>query len=611
MSCLGIVGGHHGKCLCRLALLCPPFLLHEINTVHSHARALSLAVGWVLASAQRTGYMPREGDATQLDGASVLSVSFAGATGASDGHEDAAASLSGRFIGLKRKGRFDEPTFENTRSHLYIYQHKRGEWVIGSRRGGTSYRARLTSGSLQSEASIWSVYDGSAWTKLRLACRRVGDDDDAEPRLPPAPMVVVACRFDNIAGLYRRRGSEGETESGGVTLQCEVGQYWNAEDGKVLWHNPRAKGGGRWMISDPSGVAGASDTKFSSLVASGPASAELSPEEADWTRGNNHLSMQAVGAYHVERNVRAVEFEEGRWCDADFPADASSIGAGLAVGGVASEEIPWVRAQALLPPAELPKLFNKVGNAAIYATRARSKQFGSRTHRRALAPGDTTTRSLLPSPRAPASSRKPDSQVEPDDILQGALGDCWLLAAIAAVAEFPRFVEERVFITRGLDAEDEPGKYRLRLFDAAAAGATGSAGGGGEAGGAGGGSSGWVDVVIDDRIPCDPTKRDWFATPTPVFAGNNGAELWVMLLEKAFAKFAGSCESLACQLETGLLTPVDLRRAPIPFADVRRLSDRQPRPSISLARAGRLRAARRGGEPRMDRPHRLHRRTIL
>lgn len=43
----------------------------------------------------------------------------------------------------------------------------------------------------------------------------------------------------------------------------------------------------------------------------------------------------------------------------------------------------------------------------------------------------------------------------------------------------------------------------------------------------------WERIIIDDYIPC---KK---GTKTPKFATPNGRELWVLLLEKAFAKFCG------------------------------------------------------------------------
>lgn len=67
---------------------------------------------------------------------------------------------------------------------------------------------------------------------------------------------------------------------------------------------------------------------------------------------------------------------------------------------------------------------------------------------------------------------------------------------------------------QAIDGEEVPGKYRLRLFDGA--------------------REAWEEVEVDDRIPCIDKK--WYERPTPVFAKNNGAELYVMLLEKAFAK---------------------------------------------------------------------------
>ena len=46
--------------------------------------------------------------------------------------------------------------------------------------------------------------------------------------------------------------------------------------------------------------------------------------------------------------------------------------------------------------------------------------------------------------------------IEPSDIMQGSLGDCWLLSALAAVAEFPEYIEDRMVVERGLNKD---GKY--------------------------------------------------------------------------------------------------------------------------------------------------------
>jgi hypothetical protein len=74
-------------------------------------------------------------------------------------------------------------------------------------------------------------------------------------------------------------------------------------------------------------------------------------------------------------------------------------------------------------------------------------------------------------------------------------------------------IEDELFVTKTLDGEDEVGKYRLRLYDAAA--------------------STWEEVVIDDRVPCDP-KREWFDAPMPLFAKNYGvrvaASRWLSML---------------------------------------------------------------------------------
>lgn len=103
-----------------------------------------------------------------------------------------------------------------------------------------------------------------------------------------------------------------------------------------------------------------------------------------------------------------------------------------------------------------------------------------------------------------------DDGIEPNDICQGQLGDCWLLSALASLAEHPSIIidafDTQIFNPRG--------KYRVRLYNAV--------------------SEKFEHIIIDDYVPVDE------ASQRPIFTDPRGNELWVMLLEKAFAKFEGS-----------------------------------------------------------------------
>jgi len=105
--------------------------------------------------------------------------------------------------------------------------------------------------------------------------------------------------------------------------------------------------------------------------------------------------------------------------------------------------------------------------------------------------------------------------IVPSDVVQGKLGDCWLLAALACMAEFPESIQN-VFLTREYNPQ---GKYRLRFWDTY--------------------HEKWVVVTIDDRIPVNSE------TDEPLFAMPRGRELWVFLIEKAFAKFCHGYSNLS------------------------------------------------------------------
>lgn len=164
------------------------------------------------------------------------------------------------------------------------------------------------------------------------------------------------------------------------------------------------------------------------------------------------------------------------YTDTAFPADETSLG--KLDGDKANEEsgkmvkdIVWLRANRFAPPR-------------CFTGSAKMELFGS--------------------------------TIASADICQGALGDCWLLAAMACLAEHKGAIDS-VFRTK----ERNPrGKYRLRLYD----GVKGK----------------WQEIVIDDFIPCDKQKYEKDGIARPVFSQPHGNELWAMLLEKAFAKFCGS-----------------------------------------------------------------------
>lgn len=97
--------------------------------------------------------------------------------------------------------------------------------------------------------------------------------------------------------------------------------------------------------------------------------------------------------------------------------------------------------------------------------------------------------------------------IEPNDIKQGSLGNCWFMCALASLAERPKLVEN-LFIT---DKKVKEGVYRIKFCK----------------------NGEWVEVTIDDLFPCYPFGG-------PLFSKAHGNEMWVLLIEKAYAKLHGN-----------------------------------------------------------------------
>ena len=125
--------------------------------------------------------------------------------------------------------------------------------------------------------------------------------------------------------------------------------------------------------------------------------------------------------------------------------------------------------------------------------------------------------------------------LEPNDIRMGALGDSWFMCALATLAERPALVEW-LFITKEVNSW---GIYRVKLCK----------------------NGEWVTVTIDDYFPCFPEGG-------PLFSRSHCNELWVLLLEKAYAKLHGNYNLLwggyACE---GLIDLTGCPCAPFDFTD--------------------------------------------
>ncbi|CAJ1345869.1 unnamed protein product [Effrenium voratum] len=110
-------------------------------------------------------------------------------------------------------------------------------------------------------------------------------------------------------------------------------------------------------------------------------------------------------------------------------------------------------------------------------------------------------------------------ETETYQLCRSAVGESWLLSALACLME--RGALHHLFET----VEKNPrGRYVLRLFD--------------------GIEQEWQRIIIDDRVPCQRDAYEASKSFKPIFLRTKDRELYLLLIEKAFAKFLGGYQHL-------------------------------------------------------------------
>eukprot|EP01022_Parablepharisma_sp_SALTPOND_P024933 TRINITY_DN5629_c0_g1_i2.p1 TRINITY_DN5629_c0_g1~~TRINITY_DN5629_c0_g1_i2.p1 ORF type:complete len:1130 (+),score=51.26 TRINITY_DN5629_c0_g1_i2:173-3562(+) len=98
--------------------------------------------------------------------------------------------------------------------------------------------------------------------------------------------------------------------------------------------------------------------------------------------------------------------------------------------------------------------------------------------------------------------------IDMHDIMQKSLGNCYFLASLSGLAEFPNRIEN-IFVTKSVNSA---GCYALKLFVCGVPRV----------------------IVLDDYFPYLPRLKRW------AFTQPNQKEIWAMLLEKVWAKIHGT-----------------------------------------------------------------------
>lgn len=107
------------------------------------------------------------------------------------------------------------------------------------------------------------------------------------------------------------------------------------------------------------------------------------------------------------------------------------------------------------------------------------------------------------------------------DVIQGSLGDCWMISALAVLAQHGADLLRDLVVSE----HPEAGFYQFRFWK----------------------NGQWRLVTVDDRLPCSKSGALLFGSC------RDTSEFWVPMIEKAYAKIHGSYQALVSGKTTDAL----------------------------------------------------------
>jgi hypothetical protein len=466
------------------------------------------------------------------------------------------SNIQGRYTRLN----YDHeayPAYHNQETATYLFHSSSAnEWLIGSQLGGRKYFnscrssekdvRKLVPNMWKLSDCIQGIVEMKAW------------DTSACPHT-----VVLRSKFSNLGGRYTRLGDDHE----------EYPAYYSKENNMYLFHSMSADD---WRLSsqlnaasefnsckssevdvrklhpiqwrDPSSIDGFHEfvevdksaavdkilitSQFSNLVGGYVRIENLATYPAYHCHENGtYLAHSFQGFWYISKSKDGNDYYAK--CNSDL-ADVRKLVKVMWDQNVVDsiEEITWTE-----PPEEKSFDSSKFHDTQFPPEWSSLASFNSCIEWRSLASLASLTTgakdlqlvtSLLHDGvqwiRASDLHRNEQcflfgQNIESSDVIQGGLGNCWLISAMACVAAYPKVIQS-LFDTQQVASN---GKYTISLFDAK--------------------SCRWTKICIDDCIPCQ--KRAWWERKgKPVFAQSKPGLIWPMLLEKAFAKLWGGYGAL-------------------------------------------------------------------